>query len=156
MILFLTACQTHFPIVSESDQTEKKNYCKENKPLTQINFLFYANTMIDSLTQAKAIQEKTNAGRIRLYINPINNESGKSIDMGSIDEEILNLSFKEKFIRDKGKIKIAYEFKTLNYRTAQFINGIHGYGDVSIVNDYIDELDLPEVLTIQKNDGVKI
>jgi len=67
-----------------------------------------------------------------------------------VDEEILNLSFKEKFIRNKGKIKIAYEFKTLNYRTAQFINGIHGYGDVSIVNDYMDELDLPEVLTIPK------
>ena len=67
-----------------------------------------------------------------------------------VDEEILNLSFKEKFIRNKGKIKIAYEFKTLNYRTAQFINSIHGYGDVSIVNDYIDELDLPEVLTVQK------
>lgn len=66
------------------------------------------------------------------------------------DEEILNLSFKEKFIRDKGKIRIAYEFKTLNYRTAQFINSIHGYGDVSIVNDYIDELDLPEILTTPK------
>lgn len=73
-----------------------------------------------------------------------------------VDEEILNLSFKEKFIRDKGRIKIAYEFKTLNYRTAHFINSIHGYGDVSIVNDYIDELDLPDVLTAHKNDGVTI
>ena len=90
IFLLLTACQTHFPLVSESDQTVNTNYCKENKPLTQINYLFYANTMIDSLTQTEAIQEKTNAGRIRLYVNPINNESGKSIDMGSIDEEILN------------------------------------------------------------------
>ena len=90
IFLFLTACQTHFPLVSEVDQAEDNNFCKENKPLIQINYLFYANTMIDSLTQAKAIQEKTNAGRIRLYVNPINNESGKSIDMGSIDEEILN------------------------------------------------------------------
>lgn len=67
------------------------------------------------------------------------------------DEEILNLSFKEKFKRDKGKIKIEYEFQTLNYRTAQFINSIHGYGDVSIINDYIDELDLPEILTVPKH-----
>ncbi len=63
------------------------------------------------------------------------------------DEEILTLSFKEKFVRNKGKIKIAYEFKTLNYRTAKFINSIHGYGDVSILNDYIDELDIPNILT---------
>lgn len=63
------------------------------------------------------------------------------------DAEVLNLSFKEKFVREKGKIKINYEFKTINYRTARFINSIHGYGDVTIENDYIDELDLPDVLT---------
>ena len=62
------------------------------------------------------------------------------------EEEILNLSFKEKLIRNNGKINIAYEFHSLNYRTARFINSIHGYGDVSIINDYIDELDLPRVL----------
>jgi len=64
-----------------------------------------------------------------------------------IEDEILNLSFKEKLVRNKGKIKIAYEFNSLNYRTAKFINSIHGFGDVSIINDYIDELNLPEVLT---------
>lgn len=64
-----------------------------------------------------------------------------------IDEELLTLSFKEKFIRKNGKINIGYEFNTINYRTANFINSIHGYGDVSIINDHIDELDLPEVLT---------
>ncbi len=63
------------------------------------------------------------------------------------DEEILTLTFKEKFIRKKGKIKINYEFKTINYRTASFVNSIHGYGDVTISNDYIDELDLPGILT---------
>ncbi len=72
-----------------------------------------------------------------------------------VDEEVLNLSFKEKLIREKGTIKIAYEFNTLNYRTAQFINSIHGYGDVSITNDHIDELDLPEILMIPKNHNVK-
>ena len=68
---------------------------------------------------------------------------------GSIvtDEEILTLSFKERFIRKNGKIKINYEFHTINYRTANFINNIHGYGDVSITNDHVDELDLPDILT---------
>ena len=62
-------------------------------------------------------------------------------------DDILTLSFKEKFIRKSGNIKINYEFKSLNYRTAKFINSIHGVGDVSVENDYVDELDLPEILT---------
>ena len=60
--------------------------------------------------------------------------------------EVLSLSFKEKFIRNTGKICIHYEFNSINYRTAKFINSIHGYGDVSIINDYIDEIDLPIIL----------
>lgn len=64
-----------------------------------------------------------------------------------VEDEFMNLSFKEKLIRNKGRIKIAYEFSSLNYRTAKFINSIHGFGDVSIINDYIDELNLPDVLT---------
>ena len=66
-----------------------------------------------------------------------------------VDRDILCLSFKEHLVRKKGRIKIDYEFRTLNYRTAQFINNIHGYGDVSIINDHIDELFIPDVLTSQ-------
>lgn len=66
------------------------------------------------------------------------------------NDEILTLAFKEKFVRNKGTVRIHYEFKSLNYRTALFINSIHGYGDVTVVNDYVDELDLPTVLTHSK------
>ncbi len=64
-----------------------------------------------------------------------------------IEEELMKLAFKEKLVRKNGKISIGYEFSALNYRTAKFINSIHGYGDVSIFNDYVDELSLPSVLT---------
>ena len=64
-----------------------------------------------------------------------------------IADKVLTLSFSEKFIRKNGKINIHYDFKTINYRTAKFINSIHGGGDVTIVNDYVDELDIPDVLT---------
>jgi hypothetical protein len=67
-------------------------------------------------------------------------------------ESLLKLAFKEKLTRKNGRIKIAYEFESLNYRTASFINGIHGYGDVTITNDHVDELDIPEVL-IRSNSG---
>lgn len=63
-----------------------------------------------------------------------------------VEKEILNLSFNEKLIRNNGKINITYEFHSLNYRTAKFINSIHGYGDVTILNDYLDELNLPHIL----------
>ncbi len=66
---------------------------------------------------------------------------------GVLDRELLGLTFKENLVRKSGKIKIHYEFDSLNYRTARFIEQIHGYGDVSTVNDYSDELYLPEVLT---------
>lgn len=62
-------------------------------------------------------------------------------------DDLMPLAFAEKFNRRNGKIKIGYDFKSLNYRTAKFINSIHGFGDVSVENDYVDELDLPEVLT---------
>ncbi|PKM51730.1 MAG: hypothetical protein CVV02_05565 [Firmicutes bacterium HGW-Firmicutes-7] len=61
-------------------------------------------------------------------------------------KNVLKLSFREKFIRTKGRIKISYDFESINYKTAKFINSIHGYGDVSIINDYVDELDIPEIL----------
>jgi hypothetical protein len=75
----------------------------------------------------------------------------KSIYPGVVDKvEILSLSFKEKFVRTNGKICIQYEFNSINYSTAKFINSIHGYGDVSIINDYVDEIDLPNILTGEK------
>jgi len=61
--------------------------------------------------------------------------------------DVLRLSFKEKLVRNKGKIRISYEFNTLNYRTARFINSIHGYGDVTLLNDYVDEMNLPDIIS---------
>ncbi len=60
--------------------------------------------------------------------------------------ELLKLSFKESFVRVKGKLNISYNFSSLNYRTAAFINSIHGFGDVTISNDYSSELELPNIL----------
>ncbi len=59
---------------------------------------------------------------------------------------LLTLSFKESFIRTKGKLNINYDFSSINYRTALFINSIHGFGDVTIKNDFSSELNLPNIL----------
>lgn len=63
-----------------------------------------------------------------------------------MENEILNLSFKEIFIRTKGKVSINYEFDSINYSTAKFINTINRFGNVTIINDYIEEPDLPSIL----------
>jgi len=64
------------------------------------------------------------------------------------DEEILTMLFTERFCRTQGKIRVAYSFESVSYRVAKFIHDTHGDGDVSIVNDYSDELYLPDVLTV--------
>ncbi|MFN7980515.1 MAG: hypothetical protein U0Q11_01525 [Vicinamibacterales bacterium] len=71
------------------------------------------------------------------------------------DEEILTLAFKESFVRNRGRIKVTYEFNSLNYRISSFINSIHGYGDIAIVDDHLDELDLPDVLLQRKARATK-
>lgn len=90
ILVLLNACQTHFPIVSDLEETENSSSCRENKQLAQINYLYYANIMIDSLTQSQAVKDKTQVSRIKLFINSIHNSTGKSIEMGLIDKEILN------------------------------------------------------------------
>jgi hypothetical protein len=62
------------------------------------------------------------------------------------EEDLLPLSFKEVVVRTKGRLKVAYDFQSLSYRIAKFINSNHGHGDVSISNDCVDELDVPDVL----------
>jgi hypothetical protein len=83
------------------------------------------------------------------YYNCYDMLKGKFSDLIS-DEELLTLSFKETFMRNRGRIKITYEFNSLSYRISSFINGIHGNGEISIVNDHVDELDLPEILAQPK------
>ena len=90
ILILLNACQTHLPIVSDSEQIENSSSCKENKQLTIINYLYYANMMIDSLTQSQAVQDKTQVSRIKLFVNSIHNKTVKSIDMSLIDKGILN------------------------------------------------------------------
>jgi len=68
-----------------------------------------------------------------------------------IDKELLNLSFNERLTRKKGRVIVNYNFKSLNYKTAHFMNSIHGYGDVSVTNDHVDELFVPEIITKKSN-----
>lgn len=63
------------------------------------------------------------------------------------DEDLLTLSFKESFVKNRGRIKITYEFNSLSYRISSVINSIHGSGDIVVVDDHVDELDLPDIVS---------
>lgn len=90
ILLFVSACQTHLPIVSEPEQTKDDSSCEENKQSTDINYLYYANIMIDALTDSKAVQDKIQVRRIKLFVNSVHNGTGKNINMSLINKEILN------------------------------------------------------------------
>ncbi len=61
-----------------------------------------------------------------------------------VDREVLTTSFKETFVRRKGRLTITYDIASISYRMASVMHAMHADGDVSVTNDYVDELDLPE------------
>lgn len=61
-----------------------------------------------------------------------------------IDREVLTTSFKETFVRKKGRLTITYDIASISYRMASVMHTMNAGGDVTITNDYVDELDLPE------------
>ncbi len=68
-----------------------------------------------------------------------------------VEADVLRLSFEERLIRKKGRLQIDYKFKSIDYKTAQFINSMHGYGDVSVENDHVDELFVPGIVNASVN-----
>ncbi len=86
-LFFLSACQTHFPVVSESISCAEE---MEGIELADIDFLLYANIMVDSLTLDKRIQRETAHSRMNLAISPVTNKTDKEIDMAVINQAIKN------------------------------------------------------------------
>ena len=86
-LFFLSACQTHFPVVSESISCAEE---MEGIELADIDFILYANIMVDSLTLDKRIQRETAHSRMNLSISPVTNKTDKEIDMAVINQAINN------------------------------------------------------------------
>lgn len=95
LCLFLSACQTYFPVAEEI--SEKKPSCGdgvESIELTDIDYLLFANKMIDSMIQAKNIQQQTARKRMTLSIKPVQNNTDEAIEMKTI-----NLAIKNRVLR---------------------------------------------------------
>ena len=94
-MFLLNACQTHLPVVSDSvsDGTSESHSCDENierVELTDIDYLLYANRMVDSLVQDKGIQRVTADKRMTLFIIPVKNNTNEAIEVRPINMAIKN------------------------------------------------------------------
>ncbi|MDX2505298.1 MAG: hypothetical protein QNL62_12600 [Gammaproteobacteria bacterium] len=87
MVLFISACQTHLPVVSESISCAETS---QSIASADSDYLLYANMMVDSLIQDKKVQKETAVGRMELYLYPVSNNSNESIDMAAVNRAIKN------------------------------------------------------------------
>jgi len=51
----------------------------------------------------------------------------KDLSLGIIRKNMLNLFFKERFVRSSNRTNIRFELNSLDYQTARFIDGIYDY-----------------------------
>ena len=94
-MLLLNACQTHLPIVSESiSDSHSCNESIESVELTDIDYLLYANRMVDLLVHDKSIQAATADSRMTLFITPVKNNTNEAIEVTPI-----NMAIKNRIIR---------------------------------------------------------
>ena len=93
MLFFLTACQTHFPIVSQAIESEIIP-CENNNELldlAEIDYLLYANRMVDAMIEDHEVQKKLTDSRLKLLIQPVRYEHTSSeINMAAINAAIKN------------------------------------------------------------------
>lgn len=96
-VFLLNACQTHLPIVSDVQMTDsEKVACQQNiehLELADIDYLLYANKMIDSMIKSKGVQTKTENSRMRLSFSPVAHSDD------AMDMTFLNTSIKNRVIR---------------------------------------------------------
>ena len=92
-MIMLNACQTHFPIVSESvvNETMPCDNTIEPKKTAYIDYLLYANRMVDRMITDKKVQEKLNNKRLKLVIASVKNNSeiGQA-DINSVNSAVIN------------------------------------------------------------------
>ncbi len=97
MVFLLNACQTHLPIVSDPQMTDsEKVACQQNIEqieLADIDYLLYANKMIDSMIKSKEVLAHTANNRMRVFISPVTHSDAV------MDLAFLNTSINNRMIR---------------------------------------------------------
>ena len=95
--LLLNACQTHLPIVSEhiaEDDVLTMKPCESNiekMELADIDYLLYANRMVDSMIQDKTVQQKLSRKRLKIAIEAISRrDNADRANMTNVNSTVKN------------------------------------------------------------------
>ncbi len=89
ILFYITACQTHLPIVGVDDVDTPCPENIESIELADIDYLLYANKMIDSMVENNNVKQETINSRMRLSISPIT-QSHSDINMSTLNTAIKN------------------------------------------------------------------
>ena len=130
LIVSLSACQTTLPVFEENQEssssvTEDRD-CTEKKKTSrnvQYDYLVYANKMIDSMVKNRNVQAKLKQQRMKIYLQPVVNNTSDNIDISAI-----NYAIKNRVIRS-GQFILADSPDTAQYRISGKINSINTVND---------------------------
>jgi len=92
--LLLNACQTNLPIVSEhiaEDDVSTMKPCESNieqMELADIDYLLYANRMVDNMIQDKTVQQKLSSKRLKISIEGISQKD--NMDLTNVNSTVKN------------------------------------------------------------------
>lgn len=97
MLLFLNACQTYLPIATQMEDTENSACPKniEQIELADIDYLLYANRMVDDMIQDHNVQAALSSNRLKIAIQPISHEN----NIAQINMDAINLAIKNRILR---------------------------------------------------------
>ncbi|MCU7820050.1 MAG: penicillin-binding protein activator LpoB, partial [gamma proteobacterium symbiont of Lucinoma myriamae] len=105
MLVFVNACQTHLPIAAQMEGMENSDCPKniEQIELADIDYLLYANRMVDDMIQDHNVQEALGSNRLKIAIQPISHEN----NIAQINMDAINLAIKNRILRS-GQFIIVY------------------------------------------------
>ena len=85
--VFLTACQSYLPLSNE------QKYCENNIEATElrdIDYLLYANRMVDAMVESSRVREILSRHRMKLMVLPIINNTSEDIELLSVNKTVYN------------------------------------------------------------------
>ena len=85
--VFLTACQAHFPLSNDQKHCENDIEAAEAR---DIDYLLYANRMVDAMVESSSVREILSRQRIKLMVLPIINNSSENIELLPVNNTVYN------------------------------------------------------------------
>ncbi len=111
VLLILTACQTTLPVFEESNgRSTDCNEIQQTVTQSRIDYLLYANKMVDSMVNNSNVKSVLKKHRIKIYLQAIENKTTDKIDIMAINKAVKNR------ILRSGQFIVMPDQQNANYR----------------------------------------